>query len=420
MPKRTDLRKILIIGSGPIVIGQACEFDYSGTQACKALREEGYRGRPRQLQSGHHHDGPRDRGPDVHRADHARGRGEDHRARAARRAAAHAGRADGAQPRGRAGRGRHPRPVRGRADRRQAARHQEGRGPRALQGGDGADRPGAPAARPRWRALEEAREAVRGIGFPAIIRPSFTLGGTGGGIAYNPEEFEEGIRWGLQASPVHTGPHRGVRDRLEGVRAGGDARPHRQRRHHLLHRERRSHGRPHRRLDHRGPGPDAHRQGIPGHARRRRRHHPGDRRRDGRLEHPVRGEPRGRAAGRDRDEPARVALLRAGLARPPAFRSPRSRPSSPSATRWTRSPTTSPARRRPASSRARLLRGEVPALGLREVPRGRPHADHADEVRGRGDGHRPHLQGGAAEGDPLARAGSLGAHPRPARRRPRS
>src|SRR5271165_5496827 len=42
MPKRTDLRKILIIGSGPIIIGQACEFDYSGTQACKALREEGY------------------------------------------------------------------------------------------------------------------------------------------------------------------------------------------------------------------------------------------------------------------------------------------------------------------------------------------------------------------------------------------
>ena len=43
MPKRTDIKKILIIGSGPIVIGQACEFDYSGTQACKALREEGYK-----------------------------------------------------------------------------------------------------------------------------------------------------------------------------------------------------------------------------------------------------------------------------------------------------------------------------------------------------------------------------------------
>ena len=43
MPKRTDIKRVLVIGSGPIVIGQACEFDYSGTQACKALREEGYR-----------------------------------------------------------------------------------------------------------------------------------------------------------------------------------------------------------------------------------------------------------------------------------------------------------------------------------------------------------------------------------------
>ena len=60
MPKRTDIKKILLIGSGPIVIGQACEFDYSGTQACKALREEGYDGRVRQLQSGHDHDRPRD------------------------------------------------------------------------------------------------------------------------------------------------------------------------------------------------------------------------------------------------------------------------------------------------------------------------------------------------------------------------
>ena len=51
MPRRTDLKKILLIGSGPIVIGQACEFDYTGTQACKALREEGYTRRPGQLQS---------------------------------------------------------------------------------------------------------------------------------------------------------------------------------------------------------------------------------------------------------------------------------------------------------------------------------------------------------------------------------
>ena len=61
MPKRTDIKKILIIGSGPIVIGQACEFDYSGTQACKALREQGYRGRAGQLQPRHHHDRPGDR-----------------------------------------------------------------------------------------------------------------------------------------------------------------------------------------------------------------------------------------------------------------------------------------------------------------------------------------------------------------------
>ena len=56
MPKRTDLKSILILGAGPIVIGQACEFDYSGAQACKALREEGYRGDPGKLQPGDHHD----------------------------------------------------------------------------------------------------------------------------------------------------------------------------------------------------------------------------------------------------------------------------------------------------------------------------------------------------------------------------
>jgi transcription elongation factor GreA len=68
MPKRTDIKKILLIGSGPIVIGQACEFDYSGTQACKALREEGlFRGAGQQ-QSRHDHDRSRNGGPGVHRA----------------------------------------------------------------------------------------------------------------------------------------------------------------------------------------------------------------------------------------------------------------------------------------------------------------------------------------------------------------
>ena len=60
MPKRTDINKVLIIGSGPIIIGQACEFDYSGTQACKALRKLGYENRIGQLQSSNDYDRSRD------------------------------------------------------------------------------------------------------------------------------------------------------------------------------------------------------------------------------------------------------------------------------------------------------------------------------------------------------------------------
>ena len=69
MPKRTDIKSILIIGAGPIVIGQACEFDYSGAQACKALREEGYRVVLVNSQSGDDHDRPGDGRRDLHRAD---------------------------------------------------------------------------------------------------------------------------------------------------------------------------------------------------------------------------------------------------------------------------------------------------------------------------------------------------------------
>ena len=69
MPRRDDISKILVIGSGPIVIGQACEFDYSGAQACKALREEGYEVVLRQLEPRDDHDRPRVRRPHVHRAD---------------------------------------------------------------------------------------------------------------------------------------------------------------------------------------------------------------------------------------------------------------------------------------------------------------------------------------------------------------
>ena len=87
-------------------------------------------------------------------------------------------------------------------------------------------------------------------------------------------------------------------------------------------------------------------------------------------------------------------------------------------------PGRAPQRHHPRDARVlraghRLLRGEDPALGLREVPEARPDPDHPDEVGGRGHGDRAHLQGGAAEGGALARAGPLGAHPGPAGRRPR-
>ena len=81
MPRRTDIHSILIIGSGPIVIGQGCEFDYSGVQACRALKEEGYRIVLINSQPRHDHDRPGVRRRDLHRADHAGGGREDPRAR---------------------------------------------------------------------------------------------------------------------------------------------------------------------------------------------------------------------------------------------------------------------------------------------------------------------------------------------------
>ena len=71
MPKNNELKKILVIGSGPIVIGQAAEFDYAGTQACQALKEEGYRGCPDQQQSSYDHDGYEYGGQSLYRADYA-------------------------------------------------------------------------------------------------------------------------------------------------------------------------------------------------------------------------------------------------------------------------------------------------------------------------------------------------------------
>ena len=208
MPKRTDIRSILIIGAGPIVIGQACEFDYSGAQACKALREEGFKvilvnSNPATIMT------------DPNTADVV-----------------------------------YIEPITW----QMVARIIEKERPDALlptMGGQTAlncaldlahngvlarfgveligarevaidmaedrqkfkqamTRIGLESARSgvahtldeAWRVQKDIAAAVGGIGFPVVIRPSFTLGGTGGGIAYNPEEFETICRRGLEASPT--------------------------------------------------------------------------------------------------------------------------------------------------------------------------------------------------------------------------
>src|SRR5215218_6545580 len=202
MPKRTDIESILIIGAGPIVIGQACEFDYSGAQACKALREEGFRvilvnSNPATIMT------------DPEMADAI-----------------------------------YIEPINWRT----VARIIEKERPSALlptMGGQTALNCALDLVRegvlekfgvemiaasreaidmsedrelfrnamrdiglecPRSRvahSLEEALAIQAEIGFPTVIRPSFTLGGSGGGIAYNREEFEQIVRNGLDLSPTH-------------------------------------------------------------------------------------------------------------------------------------------------------------------------------------------------------------------------
>ena len=142
MPKRTDLKSILIIGAGPIIIGQACEFDYSGAQACKALREEGYRvilvnSNPATIMTD----------PEMADATYIEPITwqvveTHHRQGAARRAAADDGRADGAELRARPAQARRAGEVRRRDDRRQREGDREGRGPAEVQGRDDRHRPG--------------------------------------------------------------------------------------------------------------------------------------------------------------------------------------------------------------------------------------------------------------------------------------
>src|SRR5512136_3243187 len=202
MPKRTDIRSILIIGSGPIVIGQACEFDYSGTQGCKALREEGYRvilvnSNPATIMTDPEFG---DRTyiepitPEVVARIIERERPDallptlgGQTALNTAVALAESGVLDrcgveliGAKL-----------PAIKKAEDRELFKQAMSR--------IGLEIPESGYA----HTLADALEIIQRVGYPAIIRPSFTLGGTGGNIAYNREEFEEHVQWGLSLSPVH-------------------------------------------------------------------------------------------------------------------------------------------------------------------------------------------------------------------------
>ena len=201
MPKRTDLQSILIIGAGPIVIGQACEFDYSGAQACKALREEGYRvilvnSNPATIMT------------DPEMADAIYIEPVNWRTVAS---IIEKERPDALLPTmgGQTALNTALDLVREGvlekydveliAASRAAIDMAEDRELfRNAMREIGLETPRSRIA----RTLDDALSAVGDIGYPAIIRPSFTMGGTGGGIAYNREEFEAIVSGGLEASPT--------------------------------------------------------------------------------------------------------------------------------------------------------------------------------------------------------------------------
>ena len=202
MPKRTDLHKILIIGSGPIVIGQACEFDYSGTQACKALREEGYKvvlvnSNPATIMTD----------PEFADATYI-----EPITPAAIEKIIEKEKPDALLPTlgGQTGLNVAMALWRSGVLQKHGVEMIGAKADAIEKGEDrlkfkeamqkiGLDCPVSGVA----HTLDEAREVTRKIGrFPVIIRPAYTLGGTGGGIAYNREEFDAMAQGGIEASPV--------------------------------------------------------------------------------------------------------------------------------------------------------------------------------------------------------------------------
>ncbi len=201
MPKRTDIRSILIIGAGPIVIGQACEFDYSGAQACKALKEEGYRvillnSNPATIMTD----------PGLADATYIEPITPEFVERiilkekpdavlptmggqTALNAAMALDKSGFLTKHG-------VELIGARAD--VIDRAEDRLKFREAMDAIGVESPRSAIA----HTLDEARAALDHIGLPAIIRPSFTMGGSGGGIAYNREEFAQIVASGLDASPT--------------------------------------------------------------------------------------------------------------------------------------------------------------------------------------------------------------------------
>ncbi len=357
--------------------------------------------RARELQPGDDHDRPGVRRRDLRRADHRRVRREGDREGAPRRAARDARRSDRPQHRHGAGRGRRAREVRRRADRGLHRGHRAWREPSVVQ----AHRRGARRRSRPLRDLPHARGVLRGLRGPRLAD------GGPPQLHDGRHRLGDGLRRGRPAPDRrsrprcladHRGAPRGVDHRLEGVRARGDARHRGQRGDRVLDREPRPHGRAHRRLDHGGAGHDADRPRVPAPARPLDRHHPLGRRRHRRVQHPVRGQPRRRSGDRHRDEPAGLALQRAGLE---GDRLPDRQDRGQGGDRL--HPGRDPQRHHPGDAGklradARLRGGQGPALRLREVPGGRPDADDPHEVGRRGDGDRPQLHRGAAEGAAVA------------------
>ena len=330
MPKRDDIKSILIIGAGPIVIGQACEFDYSGTQACKALKAEGYRiilvnSNPATIMTD----------PELADATYVEPITPEVVAKiieterpdallptmggqTALNTALALARDGVLEKFGVEMIGAKAEAIDKAEDRklfREAMDRIGLESPRATIASSPAirDAQGRIVGYDRAAGFIEAMRAIDKVGLPAIIRPAFTLGGTGGGVAYNRDEFEQIVRTGLDASPAgqilidesllgwKEFEMEVVRDKADnciivcsienldpmGVHTGE--------------------------LDHGGAGADAHRQGIPDDAQRLDRGAARDRGGDRRLQRAVRRQSGRRAPGGDRDEPARVAVLGAGL-----------------------------------------------------------------------------------------------------------